>query len=352
MLKTKGMFEQKYTYSKASKNKISKASWLKRIALGVGLTVAAITSWDVALINSYSIKISNIAEYKAHNHNVLTEYESFKKQIDSVPYSDAQFNYDLKTLDYLYGHKDNVMYRKIMNARDDSYGSKINLMIVNGFKYKNQNENYERLLQATKGLPDSEVKDLPAGIFRTMEKTVDFKESPNMSRKFMSSSLRLSNIYGGLGPMSSGNKNIYSNMNSYLREKGYGENILFIDSNFSYNRSKLTSTSEGINKYYHDTKLSANKANSEIEKYYKSGDKEKLRKLLQMARAFSYVMVEKPMDYVNKNSLETNLISSVLYNGIYDGSLILDSARFIAKEKGEYTPENAVYYNDPFALYY
>ena len=148
--------------------------------------------------------------------------------------------------------------------------------------------------------------------------------------------------------MSSGNKNIYSNMNSYLKEKGYSENILFIDSNLAYNRSKLTSTKEGINKYYHDTKFSANKANSEIEKYYRSGNKEKLRELLQMSRAFSYVMVEQPMDYVNKKTLETNLISSVLY----DGSLIFDSARFIAKAKGEYAPENAVYYDDQFALYY
>lgn len=352
MLKTKSLFEQKYTYSKVSKNKIAKASWLKRIALGVGLTVAAITSWDVALINTYSIKISNIAEYKVHNHNVLTEYESFKKQIDSVPYSDAQFNYDLKTLDYLYGHKDNVMYRKIMNYNENSYGSRINLMIVNSFKYKDQNENYERLLQATKGLSDREIQDLPADAFRAMEKTIKPADDPDKARKFISSSFRLSNIYGGLGPVSSGNKKIYDNMNNYSKEKGYGENILFIDSNLAYNRNKLTSTKEGLDKYYRDTKFSANKANSEIEKYYKSGDKEKLRKLLQMAHAFSYVMVEQPMSYANKNALTTNLISSVLFDGIYDGSLIFDSARFIARAKGEYTPENAVYYDDMFALYY
>lgn len=351
MFKVKSIFNKDIAYKEKS-DKIGKTSLVKKVIVGVMLTVAGIAACDVAILSGDVAKVNTIANYKVNHYKSLSSYSTFKSQIDAVPYTDAQFNYDLKTLDYLYGHKDNVMYRKIMNARDDSYGSKINLMIVNGFKYKNQNENYERLLQATKGLPDSEVKDLPTGIFRTMETTVDFKENPNMSRKFMSSTLRLSNIYGGLGPMSSGNKNIYSNMNSYLKEKGYGENILFIDSNFAYNRSKLISTTEGINKYYHDTKLSANKANLEIEKYYKSGDKEKLRKLLQMARAFSYVMVEKPMDYVNKNSLETNLISSVLYNGTYDGSLILDSARFIAKEKGEYTPENAVYYDDPFALYY
>lgn len=352
MLKTKSLFGQKYTYSTTSKNKIAKSSWLKRIALGLGLTVAAITSWDVALINSYSIKISNIAEYKAHNHNVLTEYESFKKQIDSVPYSDAQFNYDLKTLDYLYGHKDNVIYRKIVNSRGGGHGYNINSMIINGFKYKDQNENYEQLLQATKGLPDSELKDVPASVFETMERTIKPEDDPDTARKFISSSLRLSTIYGNLGPMSSENKKIYSNMNSYLREKGYGENILFIDSNLAYNRKKLTSTSEGINKYFHDVESSANKANSEIEKYYKSGDKEKLRNLLQMARAFSYVMIEEPMNYVNKNAPTTNLISSVLFDDIYDGSLILDSARFIAKAKGKYTPENAVYYDDTFALYY
>ncbi|MDI6975977.1 hypothetical protein [Serratia sp. Se-RSBMAAmG] len=352
MLKTKSLFGQKYTYSTASKNKISKSSWLKRIALGVGLTVAAITSWDVALINTYSIKISNIAEYKVHNHNVLTEYESFKKQIDSVPYSDAQFNYDLKTLDYLYGHKDNVMYRKVINKYENGYGSNINLMIDNGFKYKDQNKNYERLLQATKGLPDGERKDLPVSVFNTMKRTIKIEDDPDMTGKLISSSLRLTNIYGALGAMSNANKKIYNNMNSYLKEKGYGENILFIDSNLAYNRSKLTSTKEGFNKYFHDVEFSANKANSEIEKYYKSGDKEKLRKLLQMARAFSYVMVERPINYINKNDLKFNLISSVLFDEIYDGSLMFDSARFIAKAKGEYTPENSVYYEEPFALYY
>ncbi len=352
MLKTKSMFGQKYAHIKVSKNKIAKNSWLKRIALGVGLTVAAITSWDVALINTYSIKISNIAEYKVHNHNVLTEYESFKKQIDSVPYSDAQFNYDLKTLDYLYGHKDNVIYRKIVNSRGGGRGYNINSMIINGFKYKDQNENYERLLQATKGLPDSELKDVPVSVFETMERTIKPEDDPDTARKFISGSLRLSNIYGSLGPMNSDNQEIYNNMNSYLKEKGFSENILLIDPKIAYNRKKLTSTSEGVNKYFHDVELSANKANSEIEKYYKSGDKEKLRKLLQMARAFSYVMVEQPMDYVNKKNLENNLISSVLFDEIYDVSLMFDGARFIAKAKGEYTPDNAIYYDDMFALYY
>lgn len=351
MFKVKNVFNKDIAYKERA-TKISKTSVFKKIIVGAMFTVAGIAACDVAILSGDVAKVNTLANYKVNHYKSLSSYSTFKSQIDAVPYTDAQFKYDLKTLDYLYGHKDNVIYRKIVNSRGGGRGYNINSMIINGFKYKDQNENYERLLQATKGLPDSELKDVPVSVFETMERTIKPEDDPDTARKFISGSLRLSNIYGSLGPMNSDNQKIYNNMNSYLKEKGFSENILLIDPNIAYNRKKLTSTSEGVNKYFHDVELSANKANSEIEKYYKSGDKEKLRKLLQMARAFSYVMVEQPMDYVNKKNLENNLISSVLFDEIYDVSLMFDGARFIAKAKGEYTPENAVYYDDIFSLYY
>lgn len=350
MLKTKNIFDKKYSYSKVSKNKITKVSLSKRVALGVGLTLAAISSWDLALINTYAIKINDIAEYKVNHYGGLTDYNSFKKQIESVPYSDAQFNYDLKTLDYLYGHKDNLMYRKMISYSNSGYGSFLVSAIVNNFEHKDPHKTYKKLLQETASMPNT--KEIPSNLYSFTSRDITPENNKDIARVRMSSLFKLGNSYGSFGPSITINRAIYDNMNTYLKEKGYKEDLLFIDPNLSYNREELTKTKSQSIKYLEEIRYSQDKANAEIEKYYRSGDLVKLKELFKMAHAFTYNIVEQPMSYINKNAPSSNLISSILFDRIYNGSVIYDSAGFISKVKGEYTPEKSVYYENPFGLYY
>lgn len=350
MFKVKSIFNKDIAYKEKS-DKIGKTSLVEKVIVGLMITVAGIAACDVAILSSDVSKVNTIANYKVNHYKSLSSYSTFKSKIDAIPYTDAQFNKDLKVLDAIYNHQGNVMYNKVMSSASTAYGSFLGMMVLGDGKYIDQAARYNKLLSLTKDMPEKELKDLNPEIYRVFALDEAVKKDKVKWAMNSLASFRMSVSYATFGEGISLNKKLYENMERYFKEKGFDENILFISPELALSRGE-----EGvwIQEFYTQAKESTQKANAELESIYRSGDKAKLKELLQMAYAFQYrIAGEIAQKTYNVGSIETPL-SFQLMGDAENGYGLAKSIRWIAQKNGNYIPENAIYYDNDFffSLYY
>jgi hypothetical protein len=350
MFKVKSVFDKDLTYKEKSA-RIGKASLVKKVIVAAMLTVASIAVCDVAILSSDVVKVNTIANYKVNHYKSLSSYSTFKSQIDAVPYTDAQFNKDLKALDAIYNHQGNVMYNKVMTDVSEGYGSFLSMVVLGDGRYIDQTATYNKVLSLTKNMPEKELKDVNPKIYGELaaDKAAQ-KDKMKWAMNWLAS-LRMTSRYATFGEGIDLNKGLYENMERYFKEKGFGENILFISPELALSRGDR---GQDIQIFNNKLRESTQKANSELESVYRSGDKAKLKELLQMAYAFKYrIAGEIAQKTYSVGSIETPL-SFQLMGDAENGYGLAKSMRWIAQKNGDYTPENALYYDDDFffSLYY
>lgn len=349
MFKVKNVFDKDITYKEKSA-KIGKASLAKKVIVGAMLTIAGIAACDVAILSGDVAKVNTIANYKVNHYKSLSSYSTFKSQIDAVPYTDAQFNKDLKVLDSIYNHQDNIMYNKVMSSASTAYGSFLGMMVLGDGKYIDQAARYNKLLSLTKDMPEKELKDLNPEIYRVFALDEAVKKDKVKWAMNSLASFRMSVSYATFGEGISLNKKLYENMERYLKEKGFDENILFISPELALSRGDR---SEGIEKFYTKVRESTQKANAELESVYRSGDKAKLKELLQMAYAFKYRIAGEIAQKTYNVGLVELPLSFKLIGDAENGYGVAETIKWIAQKNSDYTPENSLYYDDSFfSLYF
>jgi len=350
MLKVKSIFNNDIAYKERSA-KVSKTSVVKKVIVGAMFTVAGIAACDVAILSGDVAKVNTVANYKVNHYKSLSSYSTFKEKIDAVPYTDAQFNQDLKVLDAIYNHQDNVMYNKVMSSASGAYGSFLGMMVLGSGKYIDQAATYNKLLPLTKDMPEKELKDVNPEIYRAFALDEAVKKDKVKWAMNSLASLKMSVSYASFGEGIDLNKGLYENMERYFKEKGFGENILFISPDLALSRGDR---SKDIQNFYTKAKESTQKANTELESIYRSGDKAKLKELLQMAYAFQYrIAGEIAQKTYNVGWVEPPLSFQLMGNA-ENGYGLAKSIKWIAQKNGDYTPENAIYYDNDFffSLYY
>lgn len=350
MFKVKNVFDKDITYKEKSA-KIGKVSLAKKVIVGAMLTVAGIAACDVAILSGDVAKVNTLANYKVNHYKSLSSYSTFKSQIDAVPYTDAQFNQDLKVLDVIYNHQDNVMYNKVMNGVSEGYGSFLSMVVLGNGKYINQTATYNKVLSLTKDMPEKELKDLNPEIYKVFTLGEAVKKDKVKWAMNSLASLRMRVSYATFGEGIDLNKGLYENMERYFKEKGFGGNILFISPDIALSRGDR---SKDIQNFYTQAKESTQKANAELESVYRSGDKAKLKELLQMAYAFQYRIAGEIAQKTYNVGLVEQPLSFQLVGDAENGYGLAKSIRWIAQKNGDYTPENSIYYDDDFffSLYY
>lgn len=349
MFKVKSIFNKDIAYKEKSA-KIGKTSFVKKVIVGIMFTVAGIAACDVAILSGDVAKVNTLANYKVNHYKSLSSYSTFKSQIDAVPYTDAQFNQDLKVLDVIYNHQDNVMYNKLMSGVSGGYGSFLGMMTLGSDKYIDQVATYNKLLTLTKDMPEKEFKDLNPEIYKVFSLDEGVKKDKVKWAMNSLASYRMSASYATFGEGISLNKGLYENMEHYFKEKGFGENILFISPDLALSRGDR---SEGIEKFYTKVRESTQKANAELESIYRSGDKAKLKELLQMAYAFKYRIAGEIAQKTYSVGLVEYPLSFKLIGDAENGYGVAETIKWIAQKNGDYTPDNSLYYDDSFfSLYF
>lgn len=345
MIKTKDLFKKKLD-SQSKINNIAKLSLAKKMMISAILSVVAVASWDIAVLSSDVVKINKIADYKVNHYKALSDYSNFKSQIDNVSYTDAQFNKDLKVLDAIYNHPNNVVYNKVMRNVSQNYGSFLGMLVVGDGKYINQENTYNHLLSITKDISQTEMNNPDSNINKEFNETFNMNKVGKDNRYAGAlSEMKMSVSYAGFSEGITLNKKLYENMNSYLKEEGFGENILFISPELALSRGDR---SKDIKDFYEQVRMSTQKANSELESIYRSGDKDKLRKLLQMSYAFKYLISVQIVETINNvGHIQIPYLYQIIGNSD-NGYGLANSVKWITQMKGDYTPENSLYYNDDY----
>lgn len=357
MLKTKNIFYRTISYAKTNSSKINKASLLKRVALGVSLSIAAIASWDVA-VNLTNIKhVADMVDYKVYNNAQTNNYSNFKSKMEDIPYSDTDFNRDLNifkaiyidgnesfrnTIGYgdgldailllKYTYTDPVAYLKEMsfvnqesvdNLNNHNPRSKLNAekiqRITDKYKIKSDGFSYADDLQA---------KKRAKSIFVVMNSDLN---------------IAANNTYAP----------IYGNFERLLSEHGINKNMYLWTS--AYMKVKLGKISSKEYQSEQDKIDRGVALNIEtLKQYYKNGDFDKLREVFRFGNAFTSVAVDQSLKENAHIGIPISALLMTYFDNDYDYyDTMQEGAKAYQKMTGTLTPEKeSLYGKDDFILWH
>lgn len=357
MLKTKNIFDKNVGYKEASKSKINKASLFKRVALGLALSITAVSSWDIA-VNLTNIKhVADMVDYKVYNNAQINNYSTFKSKMEAVPYSDADFNRDLNIfkLTYIdgnetfrkeisygdgldailllkYAYTDPVAYLKEMSivnqeSVDDLNGDNARLKL-NAEKIQRIKDKYKIKSDGFSYSEDLQVKKRAKSIFVVMNSDLN---------------IAADNTYAP----------IYGNFERLLSEHGINKNMYLWRS--AYIKMKLGEISSKEYQSEQDKIDREVALNIEtLKAYYKHGDLDKLREVFRLGNAFTSVTVDQSLKENAHIGAPISALLMTYFDNNYDYyETIQQGAKEYQKMTGTLTPEKeSLYDKDDFFLWH
>lgn len=362
--------KNKTLFKNNEKTSLKKRSLIKRNIIGGAILFSAIFSWEVSVTLTNSINISNRIDASINHFSGLYNYENFKAKINMIPYTDKEFQKDLKIFGYIFGNNDiplmkikygNYEMRNFMVDRailkNKNIDEIFNPIIVEASKFKNDKIDYKDYGNEKY----SKFFDLSRLIYNVNKK---------QRLDYNSASIRLN---GTLGKVVFIDDKIYENIRQLIKETGFSEDLLYLGKNKNEEYMKALSGIIGHEKSYknkNDYEKALNKVDydfigerkeslDKIKEYYKNGDYEKLKDIFRILNGFSYIVVD---DIANKDRFdEYGIRPSLLIEeemrkiGLIEdekdeGSesfkkYFMDDARRVAKIKGTYNQESKKYYD-------
>lgn len=355
MLKTKNIFDKTIIYTEASKTKINKVSLFKRVALGVALSIAAVSSWDMA-VNLTNIKhVANMVDYKIYNNAQINNYSTFKSKMEAVPYSDADFNRDLSIFKATY-IDGNETFRKAI-----SYGDGLDAILLLKYTYTDPVA-YLKEMSFVNQEPINDLNgDNPRSIFNA-ERIQRITDKYKISGASHSDDLQASKLSKSLFVVMNSDLNIAAN-NTYAPIYGNFERLL---GEYGINKSMYLWTSAFIK--LKTGKISAKEYQSEqdridrevalnietLKAYYKHGDLDKLREVFRLGNAFTSVAVDQSLKENAHIGFPISAMLMTYFDNNYDYyETIQQGAKAYQKMTGALTPEKESFYDkDDFILWH
>jgi len=355
MLKTKNKVEFE-SRSKTLNQNIRKRSKLKKMVIGFAMMISSIAAYDVAVTATNIHHINSTINYKVENNAKLDNYNYFKEQMSTVPYSDADFKRDLLTFEYMYGYKggDNPAFQKASNFKKDS-GIMLKAMLSLNSQYANPGLVYSELNNITKNHSEKEVFDydkypeLNQKISQVYEKDKIYKKTfddVNM-RKQMSTYFMISTDYNAQTE-----RHVYDNLGKLLVENGFNKDIYFPDKDY------LKKKNDAYKQYGYNSKEEKrvdeenieiiNTLNADIKHYYETGNYDKLRELFKIGNSFRHVVAIDPINEVGNNyniGLPVYTILDYAINKNDPMDKVISQAQYVEKNWGSLTKEKEEYYN-------
>ena len=357
MLNTKNIFDKNVSYREASKSKINKASLFKRVALGVALSIAAVSSWDMA-VNLTNIKhVADMVDYKVYNNAQINNYSTFKSKMEAVPYSDADFNRDLNIfkLTYIDG---NETFRKAI-----SYGDGLDMLLLLKYTYTDPVAYLKEMSFLNRESVDNLNGDNPSSTLNAEKihritdkykiKSDGFSYSDDLQIKkraksifvVMNSDLNIAanNTYAP----------IYGNFERLLSEHGINKNMYLWRS--AYIKMKLGEISSKEYQSEQDKIDREVALNIEtLKAYYKHGDLDKLREVFRLGNAFTSVTVDQSLKENAHIGFPISAMLMTYFDNNYDYyETIQQGAKAYQKMTGTLTPEKEYFYDkDYFHLWH
>lgn len=355
MLKTKNIFDKAISYKETNSGKINKASLLKRIALGVSLSIAAIASWDVA-VNLTNIKhVADMVDYKAHNNAQINNYSTFKSKMEAVPYSEADFNRDLSIFKATY-IDGNETFRKAI-----SYGDGLDAILLLKYTYTDP----VAYLKEMSFVNQESVDNLNGDNLRSTlnsEKIQRITDKYKINGPSYSEDLQTSKLVKSLFVVMNSDLNIaanntyapiYGNFERLLNEHEINKNIYLWTSAFIKVKLGKISTSEY---QAEQDKINGDVATNieTLKTYYKNGDMDKLKEVFRLGNAFTSVVVDQSLkENAHIGEPLSALVMSYLDKNYNYRQNIAESAKTYQKLSGSLNPEKeSLYDKDDFFLWH
>lgn len=358
--------KNKALFKNNTKNTFKKRSLIKKSLIGSSILFCALLSWEASVTLTNSINISNRIDASITHFSNLGNYENFKSKINSIPYSDKEFERDLKLFGYIFENND----IPLMKMKYGSYEVR-NFMID---RVVLKNENIDKIFtpiifEANKFRNDKiDYKNYNNERYSNFHNLTSLNYNINEDKilDYRSASLRLNGV---LGKQLIIDDKIYENIRQLIKEKGFSEDLLYLgkDKQIEYTKalSKVIGSEESY-KSKHDYEEALNKVDykftgekkeslDKIKEYYKNGDYQKLKDLFRVLNGFSYIVVD---EIKNKNKFEEYGVrpSLLVEAGLQKIGIInendylfkryyINDAKRVAKIKGTYNKESKKYYD-------
>lgn len=355
MLNTKNIFEKNVSYREASKSKINKASLFKRVALGVALSIAAVSSWDMA-VNLTNIKhVADMVDYKVYNNAQINNYSTFKPKMEAVPYSDADFNRDLNIfkLTYIDG---NETFRKAI-----SYGDGLDMLLLLKYTYTDPVAYLKEMSFLNQESVDNVNGDNPTSKLNA-EKIQRITDKYKINGSSYSEDLQTSKLVKSLFVVMNSDLNIaannmyapvYGNFERLLSEHGINKNMYLWTSAFiKVKLGKISATEYQAEQDKINRDVATNIET--LKTYYKNGDMDKLKEVFRLGNAFTSVVVDQSLkENAHIGEPLSALVMRYLDNNYNYRQNIAESAKKYQKLSGSLNPEKeSLYDKDDFSLWH
>lgn len=366
--------KNKTVLNEKHKTKFKKSSFIKKSIIGGAILFSAIFSWEVSVTLTNSINISNRIDASIDNFAGMNNYDNFKTRINNTPYTEQQFQRDLKLFGYIF-ENNNTPLMQVKYGKYELYNFMIDRIVL---KNENIDKTFLSMINESNKFKNENIDITAFGNkkYSNFFKPTSFYSSENEKIKstYRSALFRFNGDHPSMGDAVLIDNTIYENIRKLIKEEGLSEDALYIgkDKRKEYMKAlakvmggKESYKNEGeymkaLDKLDYDFYKEKTESLNKIKEYYKNGNYEKIRRIFKVLNGFSVLIFD---DIVNKNNFETYGVrpSYIVEEKMKDLGLIekdkydedsesfkkyyIDDARKVAKIKGTYNQESKKYYN-------
>lgn len=360
--------KNKILFKENKKTSIKKPTLFKKSLISGAILFTALFSWEASVTLTNSINISNRIDASVANLSGLNNYEKFKSRINNTPYTNKEFQRDLKLFGYMFENNDTPLM-KLQYGDYELFNFMVDRAIL---KNENIDEIFKTRISESNKFKNDKI-DYKAYYNEKYSNFFNPNHFINSEEQLLNKSSALFRFNGesSIGEVVLIDGKIYENMRQLIKEKGFSEDLLYMSRDNYKNYNKEISILKADKKSNNNYEKALNKINYDFKKrridsldkmkeYYKNGDYEKLRELFKALNGFSVTVFD---SIVDKNKIDTygirpsNLLDEVLKNmGLlnnddYNGyskdfkKYYMDDAKRVAKLKGTYNEESKKYYD-------